>query len=208
MNINGTISSCKRPFAHMTAAAIGNVVSSFVFVPKEAVKSQMQAIRTGSIIWHGSSSSLSSLRTIDVINSIIKTKGLKGFYPSYRATLMRNIPSAIARFTIYEELKLIITSTALTSQWSSLGYLIAGASASMLSSALTTPFDVIKTRLALGVIAPGTPVFQALRSIAKKEGIKGLYAGVQERILWSSLFGGVGFCAFEKCKEVLTINRQ
>ena len=67
MNINGTISSSKRPFIHMTAAAIGNIVSSFVFVPKEAVKSQMQAIRTGSIIWHGSSSSLSS--TFSTINS-------------------------------------------------------------------------------------------------------------------------------------------
>ena len=205
LNIDNTASSSRRALVHMSAAAIGNVVSSFIFVPKEAIKSQMQAIKTGSIIYGGSSSP-SSLRTVDVINSILKSKGLKGFYPSYRATLLRNIPSAIARFTIYEELRLIIKSSSLLSatSWStSLGYLLAGASASMLSSALTTPFDVIKTRLSTGVISPGTPVLLALKGIAKKEGIIGLYAGVQERILWSSLFGGLGFSAFEKCKEML-----
>ena len=130
-------------------------------------KTNSNCCSSGSVIWLGSSSP-SSLRTIDVINSILKTKGLKGFYPSYRATLMRNIPSAIARFTIYEELRLIITSH---SSWpSSLCYLIAGASASMLSSALTTPMDVIKTRFATGVISPGTPILQALQTIAKNEG--------------------------------------
>lgn len=189
---------------------MGNIISSFIFVPKEAVKIQMQAIKTGSVIWLGSSSP-SSLRTIDVINNILQTKGIKGFYPSYRATLLRNIPSAIARFTIYEELRLVLISSALFSKTpllASLGYLIAGSSASMLSSALTTPFDVIKTRLATGAIRPGTPILQALVNIGKKEGVFGLYAGVQERVLWSSLFGGIGFTAFEKCKELLIHNKD
>ena len=211
LNVNSTISSSQRALVHMSAAAVGNIVSSFIFVPKEAIKSQMQAIKTGSILWHGTSSSPSSLKTVDVVNSIFKSKGFKGFYPSYRATLLRNIPSAIVRFTVYEELRLIIKSTPWisTTSWStSLGYILAGASASMLSSALTTPFDVIKTRLSTGAISPGTPVLQALKNIAKKEGFFGLYAGVQERILWSSLFGGMGFSAFEKCKELLSNNNS
>ena len=34
-------------------------------------------------------------------------------------------------------------------------------------------------------------------------GLLALYTGVQERILISSLFGGLGFSCFEKCKEFL-----
>ena len=87
----------------MLAAASGNIMSSFVFVPKDAIKQQMQAIKTGSIPWvrmspFYSSSMKSSVATVslpDVIKSILKKKGIKGFYPNYRATLMRNIPSAV-----------------------------------------------------------------------------------------------------------------
>ena len=41
-----------------------------------------------------STAALSKISTREVCKSIYKTKGLKGFYPSYKATLMRNIPSA------------------------------------------------------------------------------------------------------------------
>ena len=98
-----------RPFIHMLAAASGNIMSSFVFVPKDAIKQQMQAIKTGSIPWvrmspfYSSSikSSASTIRLPDVIKSIMKKKGIKGFYPNYRATLMRNIPSAVVRLLFY-----------------------------------------------------------------------------------------------------------
>ena len=98
-----------RPFIHMLAAASGNIMSSFVFVPKDAIKQQMQAIKTGSIPWvrmspfYSSSikSSVSTIRLPDVIKSIMKKKGIKGFYPNYRATLMRNIPSAVVRLLFY-----------------------------------------------------------------------------------------------------------
>lgn len=93
-----------RPFIHMLAAASGNIMSSFVFVPKDAIKQQMQAIKTGSTPWVRmspfysasiKSRSSSSVSLLDVIQSILKKKGFKGFYPNYRATLMRNIPSAV-----------------------------------------------------------------------------------------------------------------
>lgn len=91
-----------RPVIHMLAAASGNVMSSFVFVPKDAIKQQMQAIKTGSIPWVRMSPFYSptardrgSVTLLQVMKSIIKKKGLKGFYPNYRATLMRNIPSAV-----------------------------------------------------------------------------------------------------------------
>ena len=145
----GTIQHYSRPFIHMLAAASGNVMSSIVFVPKDAIKQQLQAIKTGSIpSLHGKISSTVSLQ--DVVWNILKSKGMKGFYPNYRVTLMRNIPSAVIRFTLYEELRLIVQKTVNTTEHNpllSVGYMIAGGLASAFASAATTPFDLVKTRL-------------------------------------------------------------
>lgn len=81
--------------------------------------------------------------------------------------------------------------------------MVAGGLASALSSIATTPFDVVKTRLATGVIPPGTPIVQALHDIARIEGVNGLFAGAQARLLYSAAFGGVGFACFEACKQAV-----
>lgn len=84
-------------------------------------------------------------------------------------------------------------------------YAVAGGLASAFSSILTTPFDVIKTQLATGVVPPGTPVFTAMKNIIAVDGMGGLFAGVQARVLMSALFGGVGFATFEACKKRLGV---
>jgi Mitochondrial carrier protein len=44
-----------------------------------------------------------------------------------------------------------------------------------------------------------------MKSIVAKEGLGGLFAGVQARVLMSALFGGVGFASFEACKRHLGV---
>lgn len=85
---NGTLS---RPLIHMIAASAGNVASSFVFVPKETIKQQLQAFKSGTIPW----ASVAPITLSSVCGKILRERGLRGFYPSYKATLLRNIPSAM-----------------------------------------------------------------------------------------------------------------
>eukprot|EP01035_Chromulina_nebulosa_P017495 gene17495-23050_t len=188
--------------SYETAKTIGgNIASSVIFVPKDVIKQQLQAFRTNSKVWSGSMK-INDITTIDVMKKIFKSKGLKGFFPSYRATLMRNIPAAVIRFTLYEELKILAEANK-SNKFNDIKYLLAGGIASMLSSAATTPIDMIKTRFATGVIPAGTPIWQALVDVAKTEGVSGLYAGVHVRLLYSAAFGGVGFYCFEACKKLL-----
>ena len=143
-------------------------------MPKDLVKTRMQALASG------------NRRSIAaIVQEIYSKQGIWGFYPSYRATLAKNMPSAIVRFTIYEELK-ILMGTGSSVQL----LMLAGGVASAVSSACSTPFDVVRTRISVGQISAGTPIGQALRNILRVEGIKGLYAGVSGRVLWSGLFGG------------------
>ena len=83
--------------------------------------------------------------------------------------------------------------------------MLPGGVASALSSAFCTPFDVVKTRIAAGMLPPGSPIIKAVVQIGRSEGARGLFAGVESRLLWSALFGGLGFTCFEYFKHALKI---
>lgn len=201
-----------RPLISTISAAIGNIASSIIFVPKDAIKSQMQGIKSNRMVWEGAShlTKVHEITAGQIIIHTLKTKGIKGLYPSYRATLARNIPSAVFRFAIYEELRhmfsvRIANNVANPKNIENVGYLIAGALASSLSSVATTPIDVVKTRIATGIISANTPIYSALIDIGRKEGPLGLFAGVEQRALWSGAFGSIGFVSYEKFKQLLKV---
>ena len=84
-----------------------------------------------------------------------------------------------------------------------LQFVAAGSLSSALSSILTTPLDVVKTRLATGILPAGAPIWRSIWLISRDEGLSVLYAGAGERVLWSALFGGIGLSCFEYCKRYL-----
>ena len=61
---------------------------------------------------------------------------------------------------------------------------------------------VALTLVATGEIPAGTPILQCLQAVAQRGE---LFAGLQERLLLSALFGGVGLSAFEHFKHRLGI---
>lgn len=147
--------------------------------------------------------------------------GIGAFYRGYKATLLRNIPSAMIRFAAYEEFKMILKrmsdknnkrdgtngqqrSPQQQQPLKPHQLVLAGSMAGALSSACTTPMDVVKTRFATGVIPPGTSLPAAFTSIIKRDGAQGLFVGIRPRMLWAALFSAVGFTSYEMCKALLT----
>ena len=225
-----------RPTVHMLAAASGNILSAVIFVPKDLIKQRVQASRTGSLALTADAVEVLSSRgmlaradpgsVLSVMGDIYRKNGLLGFYPTFTATLARNIPSAVLRFTVYEELRIrmirrrqqLRTTDALlpssppspSSSFSSdltaaevMGFVLAGSVASAFASAICTPLDVVKTRIATGILPSSTSLVGGLRTIFAQEGLHGLYAGMNGRIMGSSLFGGIGFASFETFKMML-----
>ena len=118
-----------RFLVHSAAAVSGNVLSSGVFVPKEAIKQQMQYLGDANIF--------------QAAANLCRTRGIQGLYSGYKATLLRNIPTAALRFTIYEEFKYLWftrssdvgeTRDASVFNW---GHFCAGATAGIMASALS-----------------------------------------------------------------------
>jgi solute carrier family 25 S-adenosylmethionine transporter 26 len=128
-----------------------------------------------------------------------------GLYRGYGITLMREIPFAMIQFPLYEELK---------RWWSShqgvpVSPLQAAACGSItggFAAGLTTPLDVLKTRLMLGKDKHGKVYKNAvdvLKRIVAEEGLPTLMSGVQPRVFWISLGGFVFFGAYETSRKIV-----
>eukprot|EP00171_Calliarthron_tuberculosum_P010123 IDg10123t1 len=186
----------RRVPTHAVAAVCGNVASSVLFVPKEVVKQRMQAgVDTG--------------RFFDAARALVRSAGVPGLYRGYKATLLRNIPSTVLRFVVFEECRRIIVARRPSAPGEHARplalaeFLAAGALAGAFASACTTPLDVVKTRLSTGRLAPGTGVLPALRSILREHGVPGLFVGIRPRIIRAALGTGIGFGSYELCKSLL-----
>ncbi|CAN0020019.1 unnamed protein product [Ectocarpus sp. 4 AP-2014] len=193
----GGVHPAARAAAHAVAAACGNAASSLIFVPKEYVKQTLQASGMGAV---GGARETAK----EIVRRTVREKGVRGLYCGYWATLSRNVPSAIIRFSLYEEIKLFIGPARLMS--APPAYLLAGALAGACASGMTTPFDVLKTRVATGSLEGGKGFAKNMATIVADDGWKGLYAGFQPRVVMSGLFTAVGFGSFEAIKAVLGVS--
>jgi len=172
---------------------MGNCVSSIIFVPKEFIKQTLQIAKVDPA---------NPINARKVIMSTLQNKGVRGLFVGYRPTIMRNVPGAVIRFCVYEELKHRGQMTRYKKQSQFLSGAIAGA----VASGLTTPVDVLKTSFMTGRIGSEVGVIGGIRQIVRENGVRGgLFAGGGARILWSGVFGAVGFGSFEIAKEMLGV---
>ncbi|CAM9765694.1 unnamed protein product [Chrysoparadoxa australica] len=108
---------------------------SSVRVPTENVKQKMQA---------GLHSTMTS-----TIAAVVKSDGLAGFYVGFLATVMREIPFSIVQFPLYEKAK-CFWSERLGRPLATHESAFCGSLSGSIAAGVTTPFDVVKTRLMLG----------------------------------------------------------
>jgi len=186
-----------RAKIHMVSAACGNAASSLIFVPKELVKQRLQAARVA-----GVEASISS-----VVAGVVKDNGVRGLYAAYTATICRNIPTTVLNFLLYEELKVQLARYRVSDEGSPVKYrsMVAGACSGACASAIMTPIDVCKTRLSTGRFPASLGLRGSLARIAREEGIRGLYAGAQARILGAALFSAVGLSTYDYCKQLMGV---
>ncbi len=90
---------------------------------------------------------------LSAIATTFRTHGLRGFYASYPVTVSMNIPHMAGYFATYESLKIALRPAGDVDNdaLGPLQHMVAGAGAGALAGCLSTPLDVIKTRLQLGM---------------------------------------------------------
>ncbi|KAL3024872.1 hypothetical protein AAZX31_04G148900 [Glycine max] len=141
--------------------------------------------------------------------SIWKAQGLKGLYAGYLSTLARDVPFAGLMVVFYEALKdakdYVEQRWISSPNWhvnNSVEGLVLGGLAGGLSAYLTTPLDVVKTRLQVqGSTLRYNGWLDAIHNIWATEGMKGMFRGSVPRITWYIPASALTFMAVEFLRD-------
>jgi len=191
-----------QSLCHMLAASMGEVAACLVRVPTEVVKAKLQTSNNPSPkLWE----------TVQAVfqerhGGSLLTNVTGGLYRGYGITLFREIPFAMIQFPLYEQLKLMIASWQYGDAVSPLQAAACGSLSGAIAGALTTPLDVLKTRLQLGQDKDNVP-YKGVRDVftrtVNNEGYGALWRGLQPRVFWISIGGFVFFGAYETARSCI-----
>lgn len=192
--------------AYFVAGILGDLALSVFYVPLEVLKTRLQLQgRYNNPYTKGCGYNYRGLG--DAVTSIARTEGWSALAYGYKETLFRDLPFSALQFAFYERFR----------QWA-ISYngsdnlplpleLFTGAAAGGLAGTLTTPLDVIKTRIQTATVdtagshghvtrLPTTLIGQfahrwstlgALHSIYSHEGLVGVFSGVGPRLIWTGV---------------------
>ncbi|KAG8383431.1 hypothetical protein BUALT_Bualt04G0012500 [Buddleja alternifolia] len=179
--------------AHLTAGAIGGLAASFIRVPTEVVKQRMQTGQFAS--------------APAAVQLIVSKEGFRGLYAGYGSFLLRDLPFDAIQFCLYEQLR-IGYKLAAKRDLNDPENAIIGAFAGALTGAITTPLDVIKTRLMVqGSANQYKGIFDCVQTIVREEGPQALLKGIGPRVMWIGIGGSIFFGVLESTKRFLAERR-
>ncbi|CEJ58565.1 Putative Mitochondrial carrier protein PET8 [Penicillium brasilianum] len=212
-------------FTHSLASSLGEISACAVRVPTEVIKQRAQAGLFGG-------SSLLALKDIlSLRHAVPETQTGSGtavpvkrgygqvireLYRGAGITIAREIPFTVLQFTMWESMKATYTQRYLrreegastkASQIPATTSAMFGSVAGAIAAGLTTPLDVIKTRVMLarrgdgGVDAP-VRVKEIVRGIAN-EGLGAFWRGIGPRVAWIGIGGAVFLGSYQWASNTL-----
>ncbi|KAL3520617.1 hypothetical protein ACH5RR_018766 [Cinchona calisaya] len=127
--------------------------------------------------------------------------GLRGFFRGTGATLFREVPFYVAGMGLYAESKKVVQQL-LGRELEPWETIAVGALSGGLTAVLTTPFDVIKTRM---MTAQGRTLSLKMVafSIVRHEGPLGLFKGAVPRFFWIAPLGAMNFAGYELARKAM-----
>ncbi|KAG7194294.1 uncharacterized protein KQ657_005024 [Scheffersomyces spartinae] len=195
--------------SYFAAGVLGDLASSVFYVPSEVLKTRLQLQgKFNNPFTKGCGYNYSGLG--NAVVTIGKTEGLKTLLFGYKETLFRDLPFSALQFAFYERFRqFAIYSNSGDSDLPVSIELLTGAAAGGLAGTLTTPLDVIKTRIqtatlegdeasafkgttthkkgSITLIFQRSSTLRALGSIYRNEGIVGMFSGVGPRFIWTGV---------------------
>jgi solute carrier family 25 (mitochondrial S-adenosylmethionine transporter), member 26 len=188
-----------HPFAYMFAASCGEACAAVVRVPFEIAKQQKQVSAS-----HGQSS-------LSLLSEYVAANRARGLFNAYKSLVAREIPFSLLQFPMYEAFKQLLRQQR---QFPSLrtpqedggdltlvAMAACGSVSGSIAAALTTPMDVVKTRIMVNEGNKG--VLETIKHVYNSQGLSGLYAGVSYRVAWIGLGGAFFFGSYEAAKRYL-----
>merc|ERR1719273_174694 len=175
---------CNAPGYHVVGNAISGgcaiMVHDLIITPLDVIKQRLQVYNS------------SHRHVFACAKDTIRKEGFRSLYASYPVTIMMNVPFMAVHFATYESLK-----TALTSYYGHFDIpqeIVAGGGAGALGGLMSTPLDVVKTRIQTQRIqcnygksnscAQTKGGFSLCKLICREEGLRGFTRGATARVMY------------------------
>ena len=185
--------------ANLTTGAVARASAGFVMMPITVIKVRYE-------------SSLYSYNSIwGAGNAILQNEGIRGFFSGFGATAIRDAPYAGLYVLFYEQSKRRLSQlwevtplaelpeleSSMTRSTSLSINFLSGVSAAGLATAITNPFDAVKTRLQL---MPGryNNMIMAGRRMIKEDGVRSLFDGLGLRMGRKAVSSALAWTLYEE----------
>ncbi|QEU60724.1 hypothetical protein KDRO_D04180 [Kluyveromyces lactis] len=204
-------------FSHLTAGFLGDFISSFVYVPSEVLKTRLQLQGRYNNPFFRSGYNYKNLT--DAVTTIVRREGWPTLFFGYKATLSRDLPFSGLQFAFYEkfrQLAFAVENKTFDEDLSLSNEIITGAAAGGLAGIITTPLDVVKTRIQTQL--PDIPenssqnlkqhtltnsITKGMMTVYKTEGLAGLFSGVGPRFIWTSIQSSIMLLLYQVALKTL-----
>ncbi|KAF2483126.1 mitochondrial carrier domain-containing protein [Neohortaea acidophila] len=195
---NAPLSGAGQAGVHMLAASVGEVAACAVRVPTEVVKQRAQAGQFAS--------------SREALGFILRQRGTRGvvhvwreLYRGWGITVLREVPFTVIQFPLWEGMKKWALrrrgKMAYAGEVTGLESALFGSISGGIAAGLTTPLDVLKTRLMLA--KERESVVAVTRRIWRDEGGRVFFSGIGPRTMWISIGGAVFLGSYQWASNML-----
>lgn len=226
------------PVLHALASSTAELVSCFILTPAEVLKQNAQMVTTKSSSSKTKKTTSSSFKKNATLITLQKFKSQPSqLWRGYSALAARNLPFTAIQFPLFEHLRNTIhnyrkrrnTSSGTLLETGTVTAIAAGLAGS-LAAVITTPIDVVKTRIMLSASSSSSPtpadpqpqeqkrmtartgrqagVYAIGKAVFRTEGLKGLFRGGLLRSLWTAAGSGLYLGTYESGRRYLEKKRQ
>lgn len=196
----------KSKTASVVSGALSGALVSACVQPLDVLRTRMQA--------DSAAGALKS--TAETAVSIVKGGGVRALWQGTQPTVFRLGLGAGLHFFFLETLKPLFEKHSSNGQtrMSAAGAALTGGLSRAMAAVVSCPITVVKTRMEY-VANSGSPVvhryqgtFQALKSIAKSEGVAGLYRGLGPTVLSNAPFSALYYTFYTRLQSRLSPDRK
>uniref|UniRef100_A0A3B1KBY9 Mitochondrial glycine transporter n=1 Tax=Astyanax mexicanus TaxID=7994 RepID=A0A3B1KBY9_ASTMX len=173
--------------------SLSGTCSTLLFQPLDLVKTRLQTLQNS--VQPGSG----RVGMVTVILSVVKTEKLLGLWKGVSPSFVRCIPGVGIYFSTYFSLKQHFFSDRSPAPVEAV---LLGAGSRSVAGVCMLPVTVIKTRFESGRYNYGS-VMEALRSVCRTEGARGLFSGLTATLLRDAPFSGIYVMFYSQAKSTL-----
>jgi hypothetical protein len=122
--------------------------------------------------------------------------------------MFREVPFYVFGMVLYEQYKRCFNGSYFgntTRDLSNREYIMIGALAGASASFITTPADVIKSRMMTAQAGTNAKTAQVIVDIIQKEGMMALFKGAVPRAVWIAPLGAMNFAGYELAKKAMGV---